>query len=57
MITALFAVVTAGLLILWVVGAIDSTETKDLIVKLAAVSGIVAALSAVLQIVVGSSKK
>ena len=55
-VTAFFAIITAGLLALWVLGVIDNDATKDTIVKLALISGIAVALSAVLQLLSGQDK-
>lgn len=55
-VTAFFAIITAGLLTLWVLGVIDNEATKDTIIKLALVSGIAVALSAVLQLLSGPDK-
>lgn len=54
--TALFAVAAAILLIMWVLELVSDEATKDAIIKVAAVFGIFAALSAVIQLV-SSGKK
>ncbi len=54
--TALFAVISAVMLILWVIGVIDGESTKELILKIATVFGIAAALSAILQLLSGPNK-
>ncbi len=56
-VTALLAVFTAGLLVLWVLGATDDEQTKDFIIKVALVSVIAMVLSTVLQLLSGSDKK
>jgi hypothetical protein len=55
-ITALLAVITAVMLILWVIGVTDSESTKEAILKVATISGIAAALAAVLQVLTGNKK-
>jgi hypothetical protein len=45
----LFVSVTAVLLILTVANIIDSSETRDAIIKLAAISGIIAAAAMILS--------
>ena len=54
--TALFAVISAVMLILWVIGVIDGESTKELILKIATVFGIATALSAILQLLSGPNK-
>lgn len=56
-ITALLAVITAGLLALWVLGVTDDEQTKEFIIKVALISGIAVVLSTVLQLLSGSDKK
>lgn len=56
-ITALLAVITAGLLAAWVFGIIDSEAVKDTVIKFALVSAIAVALSVILQMLSGSDKK
>ncbi|MCA9348777.1 hypothetical protein KC878_01385 [Candidatus Saccharibacteria bacterium] len=56
-ITAFFAIATAVLLAMWVLGIISNESTKDAVVKVAAVSGIIAALSAILQLLGSGGQK
>lgn len=49
LVAMIFVIVTATLLLLTVVNAIDSEETKEAIIKLAAVCGIIAASSMALS--------
>lgn len=56
-VTALLAVITAGLLAAWVFGVIDSEAVKDTVLKLALVSAIAVALSVILQLLSDSDKK
>jgi hypothetical protein len=51
LITLVFAIITAVLLSAWVLNVVSSEEAKDAIIKIAALTGIAAALSAIVQFV------
>jgi hypothetical protein len=56
-ISAILAIITAGLLTLWALDIIDNETTKETLVKVALVSAIALVLSLVLQLLSGNSKK